>query len=164
MVVNEKDRFIQGWEKEYQTTLKVLKAYPSTKSELRPHQKCPTAKELVWRMVGEESMFVNGVIAGQIDFTGHPPVPATLPEILSSYEKNHKELTAKLHAMPEADLNKTMKFMVAPKTPGDVRRGDILWLFLMDTVHHRGQFSIYLRMADGKVPSIYGPTADEPWM
>jgi uncharacterized damage-inducible protein DinB len=30
--------------------------------------------------------------------------------------------------------------------------------------HHRGQLSVYLRLADGKVPSIYGPTADEPWM
>ena len=40
---------------------------------------------------------------------------------------------------------------------------DFLWMILCDQIHHRGQFSIYLRMADGKVPSIYGPTADEPW-
>ncbi len=33
----------------------------------------------------------------------------------------------------------------------------------MDMGHHRGQFSVYLRMAGGKVPSIYGSTADEPW-
>ena len=30
-------------------------------------------------------------------------------------------------------------------------------------IHHRGQFSVYLRMAGGKVPSIYGPSADEKW-
>lgn len=41
---------------------------------------------------------------------------------------------------------------------------DLLWFLLFDEIHHRGQFSIYLRMADGKVPSIYGPSADEPWM
>ena len=39
----------------------------------------------------------------------------------------------------------------------------IRWFLLHDQIHHRGQFSIDLRMADGKVPSIYGPTADEPW-
>ena len=33
----------------------------------------------------------------------------------------------------------------------------------MDQVHHRGQFSVYLRMAGGKVPSITVPPADEPW-
>lgn len=54
--------------------------------------------------------------------------------------------------------------MVAPKQMGDVRRGDLLQMMVMDNVHHRGQFSVYLRMAGGKVPSIYGPTADEPWM
>ena len=41
---------------------------------------------------------------------------------------------------------------------------DVLWGILMDSIHHRGQFSVYLRMAGGKVPSIYGPSADEPWM
>jgi len=34
---------------------------------------------------------------------------------------------------------------------------------LFDHVHHRGQLSVYMRMLDAKVPSIYGPSADEPW-
>jgi|SRR5882672_5842572 len=33
----------------------------------------------------------------------------------------------------------------------------------MDMIHHRGQFTVYSRIAGGKVPSIYGPSADEPW-
>ncbi|MHB8852143.1 MAG: DinB family protein [Ignavibacteriaceae bacterium] len=53
---------------------------------------------------------------------------------------------------------------VAPKKMGDVRCIDLAWMMLLDMIHHRGQFSIYLRMAGGKVPSIYGPSADEPWM
>jgi len=40
---------------------------------------------------------------------------------------------------------------------------DFLWFLLCDQIHHRGQLSVYLRMADGKVPSIYGPSGDEPW-
>src|SRR5829696_2466211 len=35
-------------------------------------------------------------------------------------------------------------------------------LRLLDQIHHRGQFSVYLRIVDAKVPSIYGPTADDP--
>jgi uncharacterized damage-inducible protein DinB len=46
---------------------------------------------------------------------------------------------------------------------GDVRRLDFLWQILMDMVHHRGQFTVYSRIAGAKVPSIYGPSADEPW-
>lgn len=53
---------------------------------------------------------------------------------------------------------------MTPKQMGDFRKADVLWMMMMDAVHHRGQFSVYLRMAGGKVPSIYGPSADEPWM
>jgi len=40
--------------------------------------------------------------------------------------------------------------------------GQFLWGFLFDCIHHRGQLSTYLRPMGGKVPSIYGPSADDP--
>ena len=40
---------------------------------------------------------------------------------------------------------------------------DLVWGMLHDQIHHRGQLSVYLRIVGGKVPSIYGPSADEPW-
>jgi uncharacterized damage-inducible protein DinB len=43
-----------------------------------------------------------------------------------------------------------------------MRRLDVIWANLFDVIHHRGQLSVYVRMAGGKVPSIYGPSADEP--
>ena len=55
-----------------------------------------------------------------------------------------------------------VKLPTAPRTIGDVPLAQFLWMTLCDQIHHHGQFSIYLRMADGKVPSICGPTADEP--
>lgn len=39
---------------------------------------------------------------------------------------------------------------------------EFVWGFLFDAVHHRGQLSTYLRPMGGKVPSIYGPSADDP--
>jgi len=36
---------------------------------------------------------------------------------------------------------------------------DVLWVELLDPIHHRGQVSVYLRLAGAKLPSIYGPTA-----
>jgi uncharacterized damage-inducible protein DinB len=69
----------------------------------------------------------------------------------------------KVRKADEAFLNTTVKTVTGPKQMSDVRRLDFLWQTLMDMVHHRGQLTVYLRMADGKVPSIYGPSADEPW-
>ena len=69
------------------------------------------------------------------------------------------------HAEPsEGELNKTVQFPVAPGKMGDVRKADVLWMTMQDQIHHRGQFSVYLRLAGAKVPSICGPTADETWM
>jgi uncharacterized damage-inducible protein DinB len=61
-------------------------------------------------------------------------------------------------------LQQKVHFFTAPKTLGEISRLEWIWFLLHDEIHHRGQFSVYLRMADGKVPSIYGPTADEPWI
>jgi len=69
----------------------------------------------------------------------------------------------KVRKANDAELNKTIKFFTGPKQMGDVRRLDFFWFLLSDMIHHRGQLSVYLRMAGGKVPSIYGPSADEPW-
>jgi uncharacterized damage-inducible protein DinB len=163
-MMNERTAFLSRWENEFKTTLKVLKAYPTAKSTLRPHAKCPTAHELAFRIAMEEPLFVNGALTGVFDFMNPPAMPPTLEAVIASYEQTHAGLVEKIRACTDADYEKKIKFFVAPKTMGDIRSADALWIMLNDSIHHRGQFSIYLRMADGKVPSIYGPSGDEPWM
>ncbi len=108
---------------------------------------------------------VNGAVKGEVDFQSAPKPPATFSEILDAYEKTHRELVGKVKNFSEADFNKSIPFPVGPNQMGEMRCGELLWrIVVMDGVHHRGQFSVYLRMAGGKVPSIYGPSADEPWM
>jgi uncharacterized damage-inducible protein DinB len=93
-----------------------------------------------------------------------PPPPATVSAVADRLEKVHAEALAVLRGVDEAALsNETVKFFVAPKTLGDVPKIEFLWFLLLDHVHHRGQFSIYLQIVGAKVPSIYGPSADEPW-
>jgi uncharacterized damage-inducible protein DinB len=131
---------------------------------MRPHEMSKIAAQLAWNFPTEEDAFINGVLTGKFDFRRLGNAPATVAEAVEAYEKNHAALVVQAKGMSEKDLEGSASFFIAPKTPGDVRKMDLLWMMLMDMVHHRGQFSIYLRMAEGKVPSIYGPTADEPWM
>ncbi len=161
--MTEKEQFLATAEREFPTTVRVLKAYPAGKAELKPHSKCKSARELAWAFTVEQ-MLGEGALKGEIDISKVPPAPATLSEAITAYETSHRQLLDRVRKTPDAELNKTVKFFTAPKTMGDVRRMDVLWSMLMDSVHHRGQFSVYLRMADGRVPSIYGPSADEPWM
>jgi uncharacterized damage-inducible protein DinB len=162
--MSEKDMFINTWEREFQTTLRVLKALPADKADLKPAEKSKSAKDLAWTFFAEEGVMIDGVCKGKIDFASMPKPPATLHEVISAYENSHKGNVDKVKALTEAELNSSIPFMVAPKQMGQVRRADLLWMAVMDSVHHRGQLSVYLRIAGAKVPSIYGPTADEPWM
>ena len=161
---NAKEAFLQSWAQEYQTTVKILKAYPHDKQDLKPAEKCKTARELAWIFANEENVMMRGIAVGNIDWSKFQPTPATMQEAIAAYERGHAETVEMIKNISDADWNSTIAFMVAPKTPGQVLRSDLLWMLLHDQIHHRGQFSIYLRLAGAKVPSIYGPTADEPWM
>ena len=162
--MQEKEMFLNTWGREFATTMKILKQLPSDKAEFTPtKEKTKSAKGLAEMFVAELGI-LDGVVKGKVEFGGQFPTYSTYPDVLKAYENTYNALVPKIKAMPEADWNSTMQFPVGPKQMGEVRRADILWTMLMDSVHHRGQFSIYLRLVGAKVPSIYGPSADEPWM
>ena len=161
MTASEKDMFLQTLDRECQTTLKLLHAYPAEKSDLKPHEKSKNARELAWMFVLEQGL-VDMALKGQFA-PQPPPAPPSFADIAPAFESATRETLAKVRSASDETLSRTAKFPVGPGQMGDVRVMDLLWMALMDQVHHRGQFSVYLRMAGGKVPSIYGPTADEPW-
>lgn len=158
--------FLSTWEREFGTTLKILRQLPADKANFKPTaEKTKTAKDLASVFVSELAI-TDGVVKGQIDWTnmsGSTP-PATYAGVLTTLESTQKAMAAKVKGMSEADWNSTMPFPVGPGQMGQLRKADILWTMLMDSIHHRGQFSIYLRLVGAKVPSIYGPSGDEPWM
>jgi uncharacterized damage-inducible protein DinB len=160
----EKDQLIALWEREHKTTMKVLKAFPPDRAELKPHDLSKSARELAWVFASEAKFFSECASTGKIDFTLMRPAPATMHEVIGTYEKEHAAVTTTIKNLSDEQFNAMVDFFTGPKTMGKVRAGDILWMAAMDLVHHRGQFSVYLRMAGGKVPSIYGPSHDEPWM
>ena len=165
-MATEKEMFLASWEREFATTMKILKQLPANKADFRPAaDKARSAKELAGVFIAEMNV-VDGVAKGNIDFgntSGFTP-PTSYGEILTALENSYKTMVAKVKGMPDADWNSAMPFPIGPKQMGQVRKADILWTMLMDSVHHRGQFSIYLRLVGAKVPSIYGPSGDEPWM
>jgi uncharacterized damage-inducible protein DinB len=162
--MSEKKAFLDAWDRESAITMKVLRAYPANKEDLKPHPSCRTAKDLAWTFVFEG---VAGSQAAQGEMKLPPPnmpeKPTNWSATVTEVERALKSFGDKVKNTDEAKLNTTVKFMTGPKQMGDMRRLDVLWFMLNDQIHHRGQFSVYLRMAGGKVPSIYGPSADEKW-
>ncbi len=164
-----KQEFLTTFDDEHAKTMRVLRAYPADKLDLRPHPKAKNARELAWVFVIECSLgaivwrdeFADGLPPGGPAF---PPMPEDWDELLAATEKAHKDYRELVASASDEELHQNIHVFTAPQTMGQMSRKEWIWFLLHDQIHHRGQFSVYLRMADGKVPSIYGPTADEPWM
>ncbi len=162
--VTEKDQFLQSFENESRTTLKILKALPEGKADFKPHHLSRTAKELASTFLLEQGL-VSQALAGKIDLASMASAPpASYADVIQPFEKTSRETIDKVKPATDETLQRIVQFPVGPGKMGDFRAMDLLWFALHDQIHHRGQFSIYLRMTGAKVPSIYGPTADEPWM
>lgn len=159
----EREHFLRRLGHEHKVTLKVMRAFPSHQASFQPHPRSQTAKKLMWTFVQEQALAVAAV-EGTLGMTTHmSSEPDTVIEVIEAYETGVRDVMERLQEMPEAGLGRTVKFFVGPGQMGDIPLMEFLWMMLMDSIHHRGQLSVYLRMAGGLVPSIYGPSADEPW-
>jgi uncharacterized damage-inducible protein DinB len=163
MPLSAKQQFADTYKREHGTTLKVLKAYPQDKPDYKPHPGNNSAKQIAWTFVVENNIML-AAINGPLDLgAGFPPAPATLGECVAAYEKSAKDFMAAFDKMSDSRLTETVKFPSGKNQMGEFPVGEFLWFMLMDSIHHRGQLSVYIRPAGGKVPAIYGPSGDEPW-
>ena len=156
--------FLGAFRREHATTMKVLRAFPAEQSELRPSTKSNSARQVAWTFVIEERFMIRALAGTPVlGADAFPASPDTWEEILAELEASAAEVERLLDASDDGVMNGTVQFFVAPKQVGDIPTVDFVWFMLHDQIHHRGQLSVYLRIAGAKVPSIYGPSADEPW-
>jgi uncharacterized damage-inducible protein DinB len=162
-----KETFLENYDREHATTMRVLRAYPEDQLDLKPSAKSNSARDVAWIFVLERGLgkkvwhdeFAKGVPSGT-----PPKPPEKWSDLLDVLEKAHQEFRDLVASASNEELDQEVHFLIAPKTMGAITRLEWIWFLLHDQIHHRGQFSVYLRMAGGRVPSIYGPTADEPWI
>jgi uncharacterized damage-inducible protein DinB len=87
--------------------------------------------------------------------------PATLEELIAAYELHHHALSEKLYSLDDSTWN-LQAWLIRGEQEILLKDtlGGLLWIALFDAVHHRGQLTTYIRPMGGKVPSVYGPSAD----
>ena len=164
-----KEVFLENYDREHAVTMNVLRAFPEDQLDLKPSAKSNTARDLAWTFVLERGLgrkvWFDEFAKGTSGVSGSPPkAPEKWSDLLAALEKAHQEFRDLIASASDEELHEVVHFFTAPKTMGEFTRHEWLWFLLHDQIHHRGQFSVYLRIAGGKVPSIYGPTADEPWV
>jgi uncharacterized damage-inducible protein DinB len=158
--MDQKALFLQFWEKEAVATRAVISRIPEG-SDYRPDPKSRPAREIAWQIVREEIVLGEGLEKGALEWAD-VPVPATIKEVLATYDRHHDTVTKSLSALTTAQWERKVPFLYqGQEVMSDTGYGNA-WGFLFDIVHHRGQISTYLRPMGAKVPQIYGPSADEP--
>jgi uncharacterized damage-inducible protein DinB len=148
------DFVLQQTEEEVATTRKLLAAVPAEQSSYKPSEKCMSALELASHIAASEAFFLRGVINGAFEWK--QPDFKTAAEVLAFYDETIPGLLAQARALPAEKFATQIK--VGPWNDPAVM---YLTLNLKHGVHHRGQLSAYLRPMGAKVPSIYGPSADD---
>jgi len=153
--VDERSLFTDFWTKESKTTRAVLARIPEG-SSYRPDPKSRTAHEIAWQIVCEEKMLIDALETGKAEWAP-APTPATMKEVVETYDAQNAAMPARWRDLPAARWEAGVDFFGSQRTSSS-----IVWGFLFDIIHHRGQLTTYLRPMGSTVPQIYGPSADEP--
>jgi uncharacterized damage-inducible protein DinB len=158
--MDEKGLFLKFWEKEGAATRQVISRIPEG-SDYRPDPKSRPAREIAWLIVREEILLTDGLEKGALEWV-EVPAPATIKEILDTYDRHHDNLTKRLRAVDTKGWERKVPFTFQGQEVMSDAGYANAWGFLFDIIHHRGQLSTYLRPMGSTVPQIYGPSADEP--
>lgn len=152
--MTEKEMFINSYEREYNLTCSFLDAFPADHYDFRPNTHLQSAAELAWLFPEEERIYVGGSLDGDVVFKMNEK-PALFEEIKRVYIAMHDSMLQRIKDLPDDAFNEMVTFGSGSENAQQMRRGDIFWLAITDTAHHRGQFSVYIRLAGGKAPPLY---------
>jgi uncharacterized damage-inducible protein DinB len=148
------------------TTRRLLERVPAQRLTWAPHKKSMTLGRLATH-IAELPGWVGSIVEKDefdIGTSGYvPPTLATVGEIVAMFDKNVAMATESLKRQGNDRLLANWQFKKSGQVMMQMPRLAMIRSFLMNhLIHHRGQLSVYLRLQDVPLPSIYGPTADEP--
>ena len=164
---SNREFFIQRWEQECPAFVRVFKALPANRLDYRPHPRSRSAGELVAFLVSAQQGCIELCQSQKTMYSElrwhDTGIFGDQDELVSTYERDHHALARQLQVLDDDGWNH-QAWLVRGAQEMLLRNtvGGLLWIALFDSVHHRGQLSTYIRARGGKVPSIYGPSADDP--
>jgi uncharacterized damage-inducible protein DinB len=155
---------LKEFDEEMATTRRVLERVPSDKAEWKPHAKSFAMGHLAQLVAGMPGWIVNVLEEAELDLAAGPKYSFEKTDsLLAAFDKNVAAARKALASVMGDALKESWSLKMGPKVLMTLPRGEVARQHLNHLIHHRGQVSVYLRLLDVPVPSIYGPTADERW-
>jgi uncharacterized damage-inducible protein DinB len=144
-------------------TRKMLERVPQDAFDWKPHEKSTALGRLAGHIAELPSMVVPILTMDELDFVNFQPFqPASVSELVEKFDENIATATEQLQEQPDEHLFKTWRMLSNGKEFFKMPRAAFIRSVVLNhLIHHRGQLSVYLRLRDVPLPSVYGPTADE---
>ena len=144
------------------TTRKVLERVPSEKGTWKPHVKSFPLGHLAQLVARMPGWITITLLQTELDLAKYPGYSfETTLTLLAEFDRNIREARAAIAGAQDADFAVNWTLRNGDRVIMTMPRGPVVRMHINHLVHHRGQLSVYLRLLDVPVPSIYGPTADE---
>jgi uncharacterized damage-inducible protein DinB len=146
---------------EASTTTRLFGAVPGGRLDYKPDATSKTALALLRHIALEDEWLLAAIANGQFV---PPPDDSdacgimTPQDAIARYNEKIPPVLERVKALSGEDLVRQIDMLGFLQMPAV----QFLSLALKHSVHHRGQLSSYLRAMGGKVPGIYGPSADTP--
>ncbi len=157
------DSLLMEFDQEAQTTKRVLERIPDDRLAWKPHPKSFSLGQLALHIASGPGQIVAAVSQDTAEVPNFAqPEAKSRQEVLETFSKSTASARAALKNMDDARLMSEWTLTRNGKPLMSMPRiGFLRSILLNHTYHHRGQLSVYLRILDVPVPSIYGPSADE---
>ncbi|MGQ0701634.1 MAG: DinB family protein [Gemmatimonadales bacterium] len=157
-------RLLPEFDQEMATTRRLLERVPSDQGAWKPHAKSFPLGHLAQLVARMPGWIVMAIQRSELDLGGGN-VPGysleTTDTLLREFDQHVKAAREALSAAPDEDFGKPWALKFGGQVLFSSTRGATVRQTISHLVHHRGQLTVYLRLLDVPIPSIYGPTADE---
>jgi uncharacterized damage-inducible protein DinB len=161
-----KDALLPEFDHEMGTTRRVLERVPDAEFAWKPHEKSFNLGQLAGHVANIPhwvAAIVQNTVFDLADAEDtRPRVPESTGWLLSQFDKNVGAARTGIVAMTDTEFLAPWTFKNNGQVVFTMPRAAALRSFVMNhMIHHRGQLTVYLRMKNVPLPSVYGPTADE---
>ena len=149
-------------DQEMATTRRLLERVPSDKGQWKPHPKSFALGHLAQLVSWMPGWIANTVSHTELDLLTAPGYSfETTETLLAGFDQNVRDARAALQSAQDADFAVPWALKRGERVLMTAPRGAVVRMHISHLSHHRGQLTVYLRLIDVPIPSIYGPTADE---
>jgi uncharacterized damage-inducible protein DinB len=157
-------KLLKEIEQEAQTTRKMLSIVPNDKYDWRPHPKSMSLMQLTNHIAELPAWISMAITTDGLDFAANPyeeTKVSNTAELLEVFENTYADGRAHLESTTEEELEKPWVLRSGEHILADMNKYETVRISIAQTIHHRAQLGVYLRLLNIAIPGSYGPSADE---